>query len=618
MRMRFLVAVGFAWSCSSESGQDGRDASLRDTAVDGAQDDGGGADTGHADAGSLDASVIDGGSMDAGSSDTGTAASDTGVPDAFVESDAGLAVDAGPEIDPPVVLSPDDEICRAAFVDGAGEPTAVLSTTLASCPRVRAALVWQSADGVSVAYDAWTTDMKNRLQTLYGRMLAGEPSLGVDCPNPDAQQLRGDPTVATYELFLPAAQAFDLYSVAAAHVLYREATRALPWTIAGYTAWELRELLASYPLVARIRPVSWGRPFPAGIVDTRDFTLPARNYATPSYVCDPRVGFRYMNGASSSGDVLIESGPRRTLERLSLFTADAVGHGDCGFGDDSVDCLVGNYAFDLADRLQRIRDGRIVAPQGCHSAANLMYDLARAVNIPLLVVKTEEDVEWARPSGSFLNNTHEGLVAAFDSAEPRLLLHTDDLYANGLMSFAPVDSRGRRVASAIKARMLFETTWLTLAQWDAMGVTVDETFAYLSTETDHARAPLWTFATMYDYGRLAGGFRSVEGTPAPMSSSSYARAYRDAQLCGAWWLVKPYCDSAPSSRATFRAQIESGYPGLAFGEDLLGGLTADDVYARLVSCVDAWDTMPGAGDGCANFQANYDEWIAAPASTYVP
>ncbi|MFO0714655.1 MAG: hypothetical protein U0353_32740 [Sandaracinus sp.] len=552
--------------------------------------------------------------------DAGAAESDAAAADAWAGSDA-----FAPYVPPPDPVYPaldpvpsTERACDDAF-GGPGAPATAVATVLAACPRIRAAISWTEPDGSRVGYDAWPGAWRARVQALYSQLLAGGP-LDVDCPDPDAQMVRSDPTLAVYPLWIPAAQAHDLHALRVAYTLYVDATRAVPWRLASATDGELRELLDASTVVQHLVPGRLGpsgMAHPTGIGDD-DYVLPPRNHATPSYVCDPRPGLRYLTGRSSEGTVLLAPTPRETIVRMTAWLADEVGHGACRDTDaTALDCRVGVYAYELVDRLASVRD-RLIAPQGCHSAANLFYDLARSANLPLLVVKSEEDVSWARPAGSFLNNTHEGLVFDFDRAEPRILLHADDVYANGLMSFVPVGDDGHLVSDAWRAERLFETTWATADDWERMGFVIDRSFAPLDTSIAHPRAPYNSFEILPDLGRYAGGAAPIGAATAMDSGFSYGRAHRDLALCGTWWLVKPYCDASPEARADFTSHLRAEYPALDLGASLLDGYTPSTARDRLDRCVSAWDSTPGAGDGCARFQAHYDAWVADPPSTYVP
>jgi hypothetical protein len=362
----------------------------------------------------------------------------------------------------PFRIATDPPDC-AAMLRRAG----TLESRLAGCDDLRSEITWETATGARILYDGWSRPQKDRLNQLFQRLLDGVADLGLDCPDPAANMaLRVRPDGATC-MFLTANQAFDTYAAHVAHVFYLEATGAVPWSILDLPSAEMQELLSSDRYHVRILntplasdPVPY---YPAHILPLRDFQLPYRVQMTAKPIglcCDPRMGYWFIRGmhSVSHADRL---GPTddATLANLTYWFSSNIGHG--GEAVDSTPAYYIAHTY-LQDRLRsEHRDWGyaawtgIFSPSGCQSASNLLHDLARSVNIPLL------NIEMTMPG-----EVHQGLLYHWQRADARIVHHTDDLYiATTLAPFYLVHADGTPASAAESVRSFFEVGWQLL---DAM------------------------------------------------------------------------------------------------------------------------------------------------------
>lgn len=197
------------------------------------------------------------------------------------------------------------------------------------------------------------------------------------------------------------------------------------------------------------------------------------------------------------------------------------------------------------------------ASSGCHSAANLMHDLARGVNIPLLFLYSSE------PAG--------GLAFRFQRSGTRMMAHADDMYALNVAPIFPVHPDGVRVAESEFGRTLFEAMWTPYADRPRYGYTTANTF-----ELD-PRGP-WDRA---DNGVSGGAFAS--GTH--MSSHVYDKRYRT----GGWrWFLELQCSGALTEAELTRV----GMPALR---------PIDELQRRASMSLAAWG-------GCGAVRAAATAW----------
>ena len=336
-----------------------------------------------------------------------------------------------------------------------------LEYRLSGCDDLRNEITWETATGERWVYDNWTRAQKDRLNQLFRLLLDGARDLHLDCPDPAANvSLRTRPDGATC-MFLTANQAFDIYAAHVAHVFFLEATGAVSWSILDLPSAELQELLCSDRYHVRILstplatdPVPY---YPAHIRPGRDFQLPFRVQMTVKPIglcCDPRIGYRFIRGTNSASHTdRLGSTENETLANLSFWFSANVGHG--GEALDSTRAYYVAHTF-LQDRLRaEHRDWGyanwtgIFAQSGCQTASNLLHDLARSLNIPLLNIQMFES-----------GGVHQGLLYRWQRSGARILHHTDDLYiAEGFAPFFLVRSDGLRATPAESIRRFFEVSW---------------------------------------------------------------------------------------------------------------------------------------------------------------
>lgn len=336
-------------------------------------------------------------------------------------------------------------------------PTPVLQL----CPRLRRQMIWEKGNGERVSYDRWTLDQRRRFNAIFQKLMRGEKDLGLRCPDPITRMSTG-PRLT--QIYLSEVEAFDVYAAHVAHALVVEIQSLVPWSILELPSTELRELFASYNYHSVISaPPDY--PFlPAEILPGRDFELPHRHVVGDGLQCDPRAGYEFIRGVrSSSGIDLLQGTPEETLVELSDWLAENVAHGG---SEHTTKESIRKHAL-LQDRLRShldSRDRRAVAAAGCHSASNLLHDLARSINIPLLVVTSYETPSISPPASGCNGPCHRGLAFRFGRRDARILWHVDDLYANQLAEFFPIKKLDGEPPVALSApekkRLFFDLNWV--------------------------------------------------------------------------------------------------------------------------------------------------------------
>jgi hypothetical protein len=214
-------------------------------------------------------------------------------------------------------------------------------------------------------------------------------------------------------------------------------------------------------------------------------------------VARPQDGYAFVRGrVSMTGRDYVSSTADQTLANLSLWVASNVRH---GWGTPELP-----YTQDLAGRLHRSLDWGhlwIVGGIGCHTTRDLLVDLARAVNIPVLPALMPSR---ARPP--FVTSIGHGAAAyRWDSPAVRILEHADDLNANSLYPDAGFRWTDE---SEEHARCFFEVTWPTAAELGSFGFVVDPTFHRLwagtgEVELDDGSPRIAQQAHRW-YGRVVG------------------------------------------------------------------------------------------------------------------
>jgi hypothetical protein len=335
------------------------------------------------------------------------------------------------------------------------EKAGTVASWLEEHPAVKKHVVWTAGNGKRQPFDQWTPAQKARIEGFYHKFVQGERDLKMHLPtaanfNPD-----------NWQAYFTAEQAFDVYAAHVAHVIYVEARRLVPWSIQERPGAELDALLAGAGYVARIGP-STGNTYPAGIQSGRDFTEAPENTGLGELNGDPRAGYDFVSGkTSASHKRLIGANELETLKNLTIWLRDNIWHG-------SIDEKMVERAKAqrwLEDRLRPERGGRTaVLAKGCHSASKLMVDLARSVNLPLLHARALDNMASDDTKAHFLRRTHGGLVYGWGGSKPRILWHTDEVYANAGKICFPLDPKtGALAGPELAAQLYFDELWATPA-----------------------------------------------------------------------------------------------------------------------------------------------------------
>jgi hypothetical protein len=448
-----------------------------------------------------------------------------------------------------------------------------LEARLNGCLKLKNRILWQQGDGKLVSFTAWTPAMKKRLDELYQRITNDDASLALKCPTAK--------TVQGKFAYFPAEQAFEVFAAQVALSLHLEAKGLLPWSLTDFPDRELDLILASANYYSPILP-SQQTAYPPGIKPGRDFQEAPENSQLGELNCDPRIGYRFVTGKTAkSHQNLIGATPLQTMANLSIWLRDNFGHGEL----DNSEAL----QFKLENRLRPKKGEKTaVTVTGCHSTSKLLVDLARSVNIPLLHIRTQER---DTTDGHFFNRTHGGLIFGSGGSQPRVLVHTDDIYANTGEPAFPLAGDGSLLTGDDAARAYFDQRWLTPAQLKKSA------FVYRLQKVVPGKGFGVSGSGAYEdrdnYGWLAGYWKS-EGSS---HLEELARLEQHYALCGSLLLEL-------SCRNTLSAQLAADMDFLRGGFDksqLPPRHSLPDYEERAKTCL----TPLG---GCSGFKARLAEW----------
>ncbi len=466
-----------------------------------------------------------------------------------------------------------------------------LEILLAGKPALKSRIVWVTGDGKRQLFDQWTPTMKSRIGEFYQKMMRAEKNLGMRLPALDKIDPRSG------RAFFTADQAFDSYAASVAHVLFVEARRLVPWSIAARPAEELDALLASDSYVSRILPsANTEANYPAGIKANRDFAETPENAALGELNGDPRIGFDFLSGKTSvSHKSLIGKNELETLAHLTVWLRDNVGHGDL---ENQISHS--SAVRWLTDRLRAAPGlAYAVSNNGCHSASKLMVDLARSVNIPLLHVRAQEN---DRTDGHFFNRTHGGLVYGWGAPEPRVLWHTDEIYADSGEPSFPLDEQTGTLAEPERAaQMYFDQRWVSPSTLIKAG------FAYklerVYPEKGFGKSSAHEYEDRGDYGLMIGYWRNKGGS----KLEEIFRLSQDYALCGET-LMMLSCKNIliPQLRSNIKAWKGPSSDGELH---MLRPVKDYDERAK------AWLNAVG---GCRKFQDLYQQWQKNRGNNLLP
>lgn len=418
------------------------------------------------------------------------------------------------------------------------------------------------------------------------------------CPDPLDDPTPHRPPLDKARIKYSEDQAFRIFAAHVAHALLFEVREgATHWSLFRMTPSELEQLFDSYHYFSLLAtPVTSRRG------DTLDRTSPPRAMGAYEYmICDPRDGYRFITGTSSTiATSLLGTTQEETLGAISLFFANNVFHGKTE--------LLGGPALEFEPRevarSAQVRDrlrGRhlpmtsfgdlghaIIARSGCHSAANLLYDLARSVNIPLRVARRRNDaaVDWSAGDAALAFRWE-------DFSHMRVVQHADNFISEGdggpYVPHWPTTPAGEPIADpGAEAIQYFEAIWRPASEFQARGMMFEPRMpvglASDPTTTIEADAAI----ASVDPTQQQIGYLLATTTP-----RSFALPLQ-AELCTNAWLQRFYCNDTPATPATVRARIDAEIaetPGL---------LPTDPSASQLVDRVFA--CMATAGS-CANAEA---------------
>lgn len=452
-----------------------------------------------------------------------------------------------------------------------------LDAVLVACPSLRDSIAWLNGSGAVLSYSQWTDAQRSTLRYYYQLYALGMTTLPLDCPTPERNL---DPASLAARvagpLYFSAEQAFALYAASVAHSLALEARGSLGWTLRSFPAAERAAVLSSDRMFVPVKPGTVAMP--PGLVAGRDLQLtPARANAM-TFVCQPGEAYEFLRGSSTSGIDLVASTADDTLANLTLFVARNLAHGPVMTPDRAL----ATFGFDLPGRLRRRTDlsygGLLAAPGGCHSAAALLEDLGRAVNIPLENVALLAYTAIDRP---FLFRTHRSLAYRWTSSAARYLEHTDDAYAQRVYGLAVIGA-GQALAPA---RRYYDAVWTTAERLRAAGLTLWPELPSVMPGVGYGTGQplLDSYST---YGRLLGVWTDATPTAASPRESEYVTRIAET-MCGTD-LVFEYCRN-----------VSTGYGWRNFQYFSTGNLS---YLTNPVDAQRAWATTEAcvvAAGGCA-------------------
>ncbi len=494
-----------------------------------------------------------------------------------------------PIINPSVIIDLSNSACRNSLENGK-----TFEDKIQECPSILNSIVWESPLGDPVSFRAWNSEQKSRIDQIYRRIFNEETDLGLSCPVPTRSYHVG---VGSH-MFLSAQEAFDVYAAHVAFAVYLEATRSVPWTILNLPQIQRTELFNSksyhVPILENARVT-----YPSHIRPERDYQLPYRT--KEGLVCDPRVGYNFIRGlASTSGENLLGANPTETLAKLTYWLKNNVTH---YLTPSEVPYPVTSLAF-LEDRL-RVRmisgENRIPASEGCHTATNILYDLARSVNIPLLAIVKFDPL--SSPDADLTGRIHQGLVAFAESPQVRVLYNMDEIVASDLQMIYPITADGMIMGpdQPAAAQLYFDTQWVSFETLESWGFHTFRGLPWLTTRI--AGMGRISPDNVYpNFGRLLGYWDRFSSSGfLPERMYQLEKAY---QMC-AWNVLNDYCTRRGPDF------VENIYnPALVHPAEFLPPVTrsGNDFYIRANQCFAIYGS-------CEEIASRRRDWESNLAST---
>lgn len=451
------------------------------------------------------------------------------------------------------LAEPQVQACLASL-----RSNATLEQRLSECPTLTSLMIWERGDGARFAYSDWEVWQKNRIEQIFQMLLRREPNLNLQCPDPAAALGADNKT-----FYYTNDQAFDVFAAHVAHILYLEATSAVPWTILRRPNREIAELLSSFNYFSRIlHPPIRSFTLPVQIQENRDFSTRYRTESQFAEIeCDPRVAYNFVRGLTSTVPRdLVGADELETLVNLNYWFYNNVGHGNQnGVSADEKIRLsslvqrltVSSFGNDLYAQNflhQTIARNGVESRWGCHTAANLLYSLARSVNIPLLIVRSFDFTTGENGALVTYNSGHSGLAYGFGSSSPLVLPHTDNIYA---MLWRPTF-----LASGNVARKFFDETWQTPSVLRSWGFNLIEGLPLITPESPYsgyAQSKIFhDYNDRLEFGNIAGYWPNGFTDSAGFAHYPYERYFseKNYQLCG-FELLMSYCTQLSSFETVF-------------------------------------------------------------------
>ncbi len=483
-----------------------------------------------------------------------------------------------------------------------------LEKRLENCAVLRDQIIWQEPDGSKVPYVNWSAEKKNRLNAIFQRLDREESNLKLQCPSP-AQAL----VPPHYLFYYDYAEAFDVFAAHVAHVLYLEAKGLVPWKVHRMAPEEVAQLLDSENYFSIIK-ASTKSDYPEHIVPGEDYQPLGWTQGFGPMLCNPHQAFQAFhlglyNAPQFNGSIL---GPdiETTLANLTIWFRDHVHHGTMTF-NSLPETFVHSFMTVASRFLLKDYDGkrRIVAFEGCHQAAGLFKEIARSLNIPLLLVATQDAP--TRPGIPFPSRTHKGLCAQWSGAGGRCLWHLDEIYANSTdePSF-PIDAQGQALQDTAANLDYFRTHWVPLSELPEWGFEVIMADTIPNAQDGHLFYSTKGSAEEYEnYGPFLGFWQLSDraqvlwdqdnGQTSHLEFLDLSRYLRFIHLIqtGSYYFLQDPCEDIPQIR---NIDLNNRMQGLRSAQPPPITFTVPELEQRMQNIVQAYGDSWG---NCANIQA---------------
>jgi hypothetical protein len=305
-----------------------------------------------------------------------------------------------------------------------------LEDYLAAHLEVREAIQWMAPPHQDIIYDDWENNLHTKgfqqaLRRLYARAGCERPiefSFEKET-DPDTNKPRIGPSLIgdLREHRVSKRDASEIYLAHLAHHLWVEVSGQVPWRLNDLGYLEKRNLLQSKRMFLPAQDNASGTEY--------NLSIAIIGSALPT---DPVRAYHFLKGDDDvirMGESFIKSSPKESIFALSRWIRDHLRHGpSMSLGSIRVQ----HYGYVGSPPMEKIYmpvtnpsdpdlGPRFWAWSGCHTAAPLIINLMRLLNIPAQLLKQYEWPEAAQETG-----WHEGVDFP---VEELALWHADDLYA---------------------------------------------------------------------------------------------------------------------------------------------------------------------------------------------